>query len=99
MYAIRSYYEQSPVTHWQRGELRVVGSAGERRVRAGFILPCVEGYAIDCPPLGRYQIAVQSLQIATEPLDAALWAELGMAEGQAIGEHSRMVTYFHRTLV
>ncbi len=92
-----SIYEQSPVTHWQRGELRVVGSAGERRVRAGFILPCVEGYAIDCPPLGRYQIAVQSLQIATEPLDAALWAELGMAEGQAIGEHSRMVTYFHRT--
>lgn len=86
-------YERSPVAQWQPGELSVSG----HRVKAGFILPCVEGYGVDCPPLGRYQLAVQSLQIATEPLSEALWSELRMDRGQAVCEHSRLVTYCHRT--
>lgn len=86
-------YEQSPAENWQDGELRVAG----HRVRNDFVLPCVEGYGVNCAPLGDYQLAIQSLQIATEPLSAAQWDELGMADGQAVSEHSRLVTYFHRT--
>lgn len=86
-------YESSQVEEWQPRKLRVRG----HRVRASVVAPCVEGYALSFKPLGRYQVAVQSQQIATEPLSADLWAELGMARGQAISDASRMVTYFHRS--
>lgn len=86
-------YESSPVQDWQPHRLNVRG----HRVNARVVAPCVEGYAVSCAPLGRYQIPVQSLQIATEPLSEALWDELGMADGQAISDASRMVTYFHRS--
>ncbi|WP_432698407.1 NAD(P)/FAD-dependent oxidoreductase [Marinobacterium sp. YM272] len=88
-----SIYESSRVEEWQPKQLRVSG----HRVNARVVAPCVEGYAAQCAPLGKYQIAVQSLQIATEPLSPALWDQLGMGLGQAVGDASRMVTYFHRT--
>lgn len=86
-------YESSPVDEWQPHRLKVRG----HKVKARVVAPCIEGYAASLPPLNRYQIPVQSLQIATEPLSETLWEELGMAGGQAISEASRMVTYFHRS--
>ncbi|GLK88457.1 NAD(P)/FAD-dependent oxidoreductase [Pseudomonas turukhanskensis] len=88
-----SVYEYSRVEQWRSGQLTVAGHS----VQAGWVVPCVEGHAADCPPLGRYQLAVQSLQIATEPMAAAQWDEIGLADGQAAHECSRQVTYFHRT--
>ncbi|MFM2277854.1 MAG: hypothetical protein RLZZ444_85 [Pseudomonadota bacterium] len=86
-------YENSPVSDWKSGEL----TARDHRVRAKWVVPCVEGHAAELAPLGRYQLAVQSLQVATEPLAPAIWDEIGMAEGEAVHEMSRVVTYFHRT--
>lgn len=86
-------FEKSQVNHWEPGLLRT-----ERgRVKAHWIVPAVEGYAASLPPLGRYQLPVQSLMVATEPLPESIWQEIGLEHGQAFSEHSRQVTYGQRT--
>ncbi|MBH2032805.1 MAG: FAD-dependent oxidoreductase, partial [Pseudomonadales bacterium] len=62
-----------------------------------WVVPAVEGYAASLPPLGRYQLPVQSLLVATEPLPAETWAQIGLDRGQAFSEASRQVTYGQRT--
>ncbi len=86
-------FEKSRVLHWQRGLLRT--ERGE--LRAEWIVPAVEGYAASLPPLGHYQLPVQSLLVATEPLPSSVWAEIGLERGQAFSEFSRQVTYGQRT--
>ncbi len=86
-------YENSPVTQWQSGSLRTE----KVQVRSRWIVPAVEGYSVTLPPLGRYQLPVQSLLVATEPLSAATWDEIGLSRGQAFSESSRQVTYGQRT--
>ncbi|MHC8320362.1 NAD(P)/FAD-dependent oxidoreductase [Pseudomonas sp. GB2N2] len=86
-------YENSAVSHWQSGSLRTAKAS----VRSRWIVPAVEGYATTLPPLGRYQLPVQSLIVATEPLSTATWDEIGLSRGQAFGESSRQVTYGQRT--
>ncbi|WP_390956186.1 FAD-dependent oxidoreductase [Pseudomonas moorei] len=86
-------YENSPVTHWQAGSLRTAQAS----VRSRWVVPAVEGYSVTLPPLGRYQLPVQSLIVATEPLSAATWDEIGLSNGQAFSESSRQVTYGQRT--
>ncbi|MFP3570609.1 FAD-dependent oxidoreductase, partial [Paraburkholderia sp. SIMBA_030] len=66
-------------------------------VRSRWIVPAVEGYATTLPPLGRYQMPVQSLIVATEPLSAGTWDDIGLDRGQAFSESSRQVTYGQRT--
>ncbi len=86
-------FEQSRVSHWQPGVVRT--AQGE--VRAQWVVPAVEGYSVTLPPLGNYQLPVQSLIVATAPLPAATWAEIGLERGQAFSEASRQVTYGQRT--
>ena len=86
-------YENSTVTHWQAGSLRTAQAS----VRSRWVVPAVEGYSVTLPPLGRYQLPVQSLIVATEPLSAATWDEIGLSNGQAFSESSRQVTYGQRT--
>jgi glycine/D-amino acid oxidase-like deaminating enzyme len=86
-------YENSAVTHWQSGSLQTAKAS----VRCRWLVPAVEGYAVTLPPLGRYQLPVQSLLVATEPLPAATWDEIGLSQGQAFSESSRQVTYGQRT--
>ncbi|EJM18822.1 glycine/D-amino acid oxidase, deaminating [Pseudomonas sp. GM21] len=86
-------YENSAVMQWQSGSLHTAKAA----VRSRWIVPAVEGYATTLPPLGRYQMPVQSLIVATEPLSAATWDEIGLSRGQAFSESSRQVTYGQRT--
>jgi glycine/D-amino acid oxidase-like deaminating enzyme len=86
-------YENSPVTQWQSGSLRTAQAS----VRSRWVVPAVEGYSVTLAPLGRYQLPVQSLIVATEPLSATTWDEIGLSRGQAFGESSRQVTYGQRT--
>lgn len=86
-------YENSPVAAWQSGSVRTAKAS----VRARWVVPAVEGYAVTLAPLGRYQLPVQSLLVATEPLSAATWDEIGLSRGQAFSESSRQVTYGQRT--
>ena len=86
-------HENSPVTAWQSGSL----STAKANVRSRWVVPAVEGYAATLAPLGRYQLPVQSLLVATEPLSAATWESIGLERGQAFSESSRQVTYGQRT--
>ncbi|QJI40252.1 FAD-dependent oxidoreductase [Pseudomonas sp. ADAK2] len=86
-------YENSPVTQWQSGSLRTA----KAQVCSRWVVPAVEGYSVTLPPLGRYQLPVQSLLVATEPLSAATWDDIGLSQGQAFSEASRQVTYGQRT--
>lgn len=86
-------YEQSRVSEWQPGLVRTEHGS----VRADWVVPAVEGYAAEMPPLGNYQLPVQSLIVATEPLPAEVWAEIGLERGQAFSEFSRQVTYGQRS--
>ncbi|MBU6448935.1 MAG: FAD-dependent oxidoreductase, partial [Rhodospirillales bacterium] len=86
-------YEQSRVTHWQPGEIRTAQGV----VKADWVVPAVEGYAAELPPLGDYQLPVQSMLIVTEPLPEDVWAGIGLARGQSFNEFSRQVTYGQRT--
>ena len=86
-------YEQSRVTDWQPGLVRTAHGS----VRADWVVPAVEGYAAELPPLGNNQLPVQSLIVATEPLPADVWAEIGLERGQAFSENSRQVTYGQRS--
>ncbi|PYY82784.1 FAD-dependent oxidoreductase [Pseudomonas sp. TKO26] len=88
-----SIYENSPVSHWQSGSLKTARAA----VRSHWIVPAVEGYSVTLPPLGRYQLPVQSLLVATEPLAESVWDEIGLSQGQAFSESSRQVTYGQRS--
>ncbi|MGE4481195.1 NAD(P)/FAD-dependent oxidoreductase [Acidocella sp.] len=91
-------YEQSPVTGWRPGEIHTAQGS----VKADWVVPAVEGYAATLPPLneqelGDYQLPVQSLLIATEPLPEDVWAGIGLSRGQSFSEFSRQVTYGQRT--
>ncbi|HBX55623.1 NAD(P)/FAD-dependent oxidoreductase [Pseudomonas sp. UBA2684] len=86
-------FEQSRVNHWQPGLLRT--DQGE--LRAEWVVPAVEGYAAELPLLRRYQLPVQSLLVATEPLSARQWQAIGLERGQAFSEFSRQVTYGQRS--
>jgi glycine/D-amino acid oxidase-like deaminating enzyme len=86
-------YEQSRVIDWQTGLVRTATGS----VRADWIVPAVEGYAASLPPLGKHQLPVQSLLVATEPLPKEVWADIGLERGQAFSENSRQVTYGQRS--
>ncbi|MBJ9976206.1 FAD-dependent oxidoreductase [Pseudomonas sp. S75] len=86
-------YENTPAHDWHSGEVR----CAQAKVRCQWVVPAVEGYAASLPPLGRYQLPVQSLLVATEPLPASAWERIGLSQGQAFSEGSRQVTYGQRT--
>lgn len=86
-------FEQSAVLDWQPGRVRTA----EGEVRASWVVPAVEGYSSQLPPLNRHHVAAQSLIVATEPLPSQLWAQIGLDRGQAFSENSRQVTYGQRT--
>ena len=86
-------FENSPVTAWQSGSVHTA----KANVRSRWVVPAVEGYAVSLGSLCRYQLPVQSLLVATEPLSAATWETIGLERGQAFSESSRQVTYGQRT--
>ena len=66
-------------------------------VRATTVVPALEGYSSSIKGFGRYIIPVQSLIIATEPLSASLWDEIGLNNHEAFCDGSRMVSYGQRS--
>ena len=66
-------YERTPVLGIEDG--RVVTAAGD--VRAGVVVRATEGFTPDLPGARRELIPVYSLAIATEPLPAGFWDEVG----------------------
>jgi glycine/D-amino acid oxidase-like deaminating enzyme len=86
-------YEQTAATAIHPG--RVVTPHGT--VRANTVIRATEGYTADIPATHRLLAPVWSLIIATEPLSAELWKEIGWAGHETLNDERHMIIYAQRT--
>ncbi len=86
-------HEQTRVTSLQPG--RAITRRGV--VRARHVLRATEGYSAQLPGRRRGVAPVYSLMIATEPLGAAVWDEIGLRERETFSDHRHLVIYGQRT--
>jgi glycine/D-amino acid oxidase-like deaminating enzyme len=86
-------YEQTEVLGIEPG--RAWSSAGE--VRARWIVRATEAYTANLPGLRRVLAPVNSAMIATEPLPADAWRELGWDGCETMLDGRRLYTYLQRT--
>ena len=86
-------HEQTPVLAIEPGRAR--SAAGE--VRARWIVRATEGYTANLPGLRRTLAPVNSAMIATEPISADAWRELGWDRCETMLDGRRLYTYLQRT--
>lgn len=85
-------------------EKTAVRSIGSRRVvtdhgtvRADVVVRATEGYTPELPGHRRAVAPVYSLMVATEPLGAGVWDELGLAGFPTFSDHRHLIIYGQRT--
>ena len=66
-------------------------------MRARHVLRAAEAWTARLPGLRRAVAPVYSLMVATEPLPARRWAELGLADRETFTDHGHVVVYGQRT--
>ncbi len=88
-----SVYERTPVRELSAGQ--VVTPAGT--VRARHVVRATEGYTPRLPGYRRAVAPVYSLMIATEPLPAQVWDEIGLAGRPTFGDLRHLIIYGQRT--
>jgi glycine/D-amino acid oxidase-like deaminating enzyme len=86
-------YERTPALELGPGRVRT--PAGE--VRARWSVRATEAYTADLPGLRRQLAPVTSAMIATEPLPASVWAELGWEGCETMLDGRNLYTYLQRT--
>lgn len=86
-------YEGTAVTGVHPG--RVVTPVGT--VRADVIIRATEGYTADLPSTHRLLAPVWSLIVATEPLGAEVWDQLGWRGRETLGDERHLIIYAQRT--
>jgi glycine/D-amino acid oxidase-like deaminating enzyme len=74
---------------------RVVTTHGT--VRADIVLPATEGYTAQLPGRRRELAPVYSLMLATEPLPAAVWDEIGLHDRATFSDERHLTIYGQRT--
>jgi len=67
-------------------------------VTADRVLRATEGYTASLRGEGRTLLPIYSMMVATAPLPAAVWADIGLAARETFGDDRRMVIYGQRTL-
>ncbi len=85
--------EQTRVTRIEPG--RVTTERGT--VRADVILRATEGYTPTIEGQQRNLAPVYSLVIATEPLSAVIWEQIGLAERTTFSDHRHLIIYGQRS--
>ncbi len=85
--------EHTPVT--EIGPRRVVTAAGT--VRAEVVVRATEGFTPGLPGYERHIVPVYSVMVATAPLPAATWEQIGLAERTTFNDERHMVIYGQRT--
>jgi glycine/D-amino acid oxidase-like deaminating enzyme len=88
-----SLFERSPVLELAPG--RLLTPAGV--VRAPYVIRATEGYTAGLPGQRRAVAPVYSLMIATAPLPAAAWAEIGLASRPTFSDGRHLIIYGQRT--
>lgn len=66
-------------------------------VRARTVVRATEGYTKDLARMKRTLAPVYSLMLATEPLSADLWDEIGLAERETFSDGRHLIIYGQRT--
>ncbi|WP_395658326.1 NAD(P)/FAD-dependent oxidoreductase [Nocardioides sp.] len=93
--------ERRGVTVHERTRVREVRPGLARTatgdVRATTVVRATEGYTPGLPGHDRTLVPVYSLVIATEPLSAAVWDEIGLARRETFSDHRHLIVYGQRT--
>jgi glycine/D-amino acid oxidase-like deaminating enzyme len=66
-------------------------------LRADIILRCTEGYSAGFSDARRSLLPLNSAQIVTDPLPAALWDRIGWQGAELLGDFAHMYAYAQRT--
>lgn len=85
--------EGTEVTEVTPGRVSTVRGA----VTADRVVVATEGYTATFPATRRRILPLYSLMIATEPLPAAFWDEIGLAPGQTFTDYRHLLIYGQRT--
>jgi glycine/D-amino acid oxidase-like deaminating enzyme len=86
-------HERTRVTGIEPGRARTTHGT----VRAGTVVRATEGYTAGLPGQRRALVPVYSLVIATEPLPANAWEEIGLARRETFSDHRHLIIYGQRT--
>jgi glycine/D-amino acid oxidase-like deaminating enzyme len=79
------------------GPLRPCVVTDRGTVRADVVVCATEAYTRDLDGRRRDVVPLYSRMIATEPLPAEVWAEIGLADRETFADDRRMVIYGQRT--
>lgn len=86
-------HERTTATRIDRG--RVVTDRGT--VRAGVVVRATEAWTATMPGSRRQLVPLYSLMVATEPLPASVWDEIGLDDRQTFADGRHLVIYGQRT--
>lgn len=86
-------FERTPALSLSPGVVRTPRGI----VRAPYVVRATEGFTPRLPGLARAVVPVYSLIVATEPLPASTWDEIGLAERETFSDHRHLVIYGQRT--
>ena len=86
-------FEDSRVQHVDEG--RVITEKGS--IRADWVVLATEAYTPRIPGRKRRMVPMHSMMVATEPLSAGLWDEIGLKERETFAGLQRIATYGQRT--
>jgi glycine/D-amino acid oxidase-like deaminating enzyme len=86
-------YERTPARAIRPGLVH----CGHSVVRAGTVVRATEAYTAVLPGLRRRVVPLYSLMLATEPLPASFWAEVGLARRETFTDHRHLIIYGQRT--
>ncbi|WP_062200678.1 NAD(P)/FAD-dependent oxidoreductase [Demequina salsinemoris] len=86
-------YEQTPVTRIAPHRVETANGT----VSADVVVRATEGYTPTIAELKRAVVPIHSLIVATEPLPASQWDEIGLAQRETFSDHRHLVVYGQRT--
>ena len=86
-------YEQTPVAEIVPG----AACTPYGRVRAGTVIRATEGYTPSLRGQRRVLAPVYSLVLATEPLPATVWEQVGLHRRETFTDHRHLIIYGQRT--
>ena len=85
--------ERTPATDIAPGVVRTARGV----VRAPYVVRATEGFTPRLPSSRRDVVPVYSLIIASEPLPASTWDEIGLAQRETFSDHRHLIIYGQRT--
>lgn len=86
-------FERTPALSLSPGVVRTPRGT----VRAPYVVRATEGFTPRLPGLARAVVPVYSLIVASEPLSASTWDEIGLAQRETFSDHRHLVIYGQRT--